>query len=311
MTAGEAPAVPRAGILARALRCLIDLILGTLLCLTPVTAILALGWLMRRMRVSTLRRRGQSPPLPGWILGPRSAGWPTSLLGGLAANIREGAAAVISLSLATLPFSFPWLLAWWAGWDNSFNKGYEQAFAGPALFFFGIAIFLAVMIHLPMALAHQAATSRWLAVFELREVRRSVRHTGWGHVLFAFTTVFFALPLFASRGLPVFVEGIIPGFADFTPEHVQQVENAARLAVAAYVFASYWWLRTWSARLYAAAQKRAEAGQTPARTARAVCTLALIAIWFALVVLIVVAQFLNHSWWAWALHPAFGLPWYG
>ena len=311
MSLAEPAGVPRSGLIVRTVRGIVDLVVGTLLCLlTPVTTILVLGWIVRRMRVSVLRAQGQSPVLTGWILGPRGAGWASRLLGGLSANIREGVSALLSLLLATLPFSVFWLLAWWAGWDNSFNKGYEQAWAGPLLFFIGIALFLAVMVNLPMALAHQAATGRWLALFEWRAVRRAVRSTGWGHVLLAVTTVFFALPLFAARGMPVFVEDIIPGFADFSPEEVAQVQNTARLAVAAYVFASTWWFRTWAARLYAVAMARAETGPPPARTARVLRLALLAAIWFGLVALIVVAQFLNHSWWAWAQHPAFGLPWY-
>ncbi len=310
MTVAATPAA-RAWLPLRALRGLLDLAVGSFLCLTPVTAILALGWIMRRMRLSVQRCDGAAPYLTGWVFGPRGAGWATRLFGGLAANIREGLSAALSLALVTLPFSLPWLLAWWAGWDNSFNKGYEQAAAGPVLFVAGIAVFLAVMIHLPMALAHQAATGRWLAVFEWRAVARAVRHSGPGYVVLAFTTVFFALPLFASRGLPVFAEGIVPGFADFTPGQIEALEGASRLAVAVYVFASLWWFRIWAARLYAAARARAEGRAAPSRLWRLLRLVLLAAIWLALVVLIVVGQFLNHSWWAWAMHPAFFLPWYG
>ncbi len=296
----------------RAVRGIVDLVVGGLLCVSPVTSVIALGWLMRRMGVAVERQQGGAPEVTGWILGPRGRGWPTRALGGLAANIRDGVKAALALALAMLPFSLLWLLAWWAGWDNSFNKGYEQAWAGPALFFAGIAVFLAVMVHLPLALAHQAAAGRWFALFEWRQVREVVRNAGWGHVALAFATVFFALPLFASRSLVVFAEGIVPGFADFSPEEVMQVEEIAGLAVAVYVFASFWWLRCWAARIYARAAARAASdAPAPWRIGRFIRLISLVVIWFGLVVLIVVGQFMNHSWWAWAQHPAFGVPWFG
>jgi len=308
LTPATAPNPARPMRLSRAFGTLRDLLVGTFLCLSPLTSILALGWIIRRMQLSVQRRQGVAGITPGWVLGERGSGWLTRLIGGLAANIRVGLSGALSLGLASLLFTLPWLLAWWAGWDNSFNKGYEQAWAGPALFFAGIGAYLFVMLHLPMALAHQAATGRWLALFEWRAVRRVVARTGWRHVLFAFMSVFFALPLFAARGLPVFVEDTIPGFANFTPEQVGNVAGIAGLAVAAYVFASLWWLRSWSARIYADADARDAAPNLIFRTLR---NGALATIWFGLVVLIVVAQFLHHSWWAWQTHPAFLLPWYG
>ena len=309
--------VRRAGRVGAAVRGLFDLAIGGLLCLSPVTSVIALGWMMRRMAASVDRQSGRITGRSGWVLGPRGRGWPTRLLGGLAANIREGVKAALALMLATVPFSLPWLLAWWAGWDNSFNKGYEQAWAGPVLFLAGIAIFLAVMVHLPMGLARQAATGRWFAALEWREVQIAVRHAGWGHVALAFATVFFALPLFASRALVVFVEDIIPGFDALAAQDVAQVAEISGLVVAVYVFASFWWLRCWAARIYAramiraAAQTEASNVQGPGWIGRAARLVSLLVIWFGLVVLIVVGQFVNHSWWAWAQHPAFGLPWFG
>ena len=46
------------GFLMRILGSLKTLVIGTLLCLTPVTSVLVLGWLMRRMRFVALRRSG-------------------------------------------------------------------------------------------------------------------------------------------------------------------------------------------------------------------------------------------------------------
>ena len=58
-------------------------------------------------------------------------------------------------------------------------------------------------------------------------------------------TVVAALPLFAARGLPVFVEDLVPGFATMDAEGQAGVANGAALATALYVFAMLWFLRAW------------------------------------------------------------------
>ena len=100
----------------RLLGALKALIFGSLLCITAATSLIVLGWLMRRMRMIASRRAGLLHDAPGWILGRSGQGWIARLLGGLAANIREGLLAAISLALATAPFAVIWLLSWWAGW---------------------------------------------------------------------------------------------------------------------------------------------------------------------------------------------------
>ena len=60
-------APPRSGVFSRTLSGLVTLIIGTLLCLTPVTALIVLGWLMRRMRMIARRSLGlewQTPDVP-------------------------------------------------------------------------------------------------------------------------------------------------------------------------------------------------------------------------------------------------------
>ena len=98
--------IPReSGFILRLLGSLKTLIIGTLLCMTPVTAVLVLGWLMRRMRFVAHRRAGIEADRPGWILGSRGGGWIARLLGGLALNVRTGLGAAFALLLATLPFT--------------------------------------------------------------------------------------------------------------------------------------------------------------------------------------------------------------
>ncbi len=318
---------PRKGLLSRLFGGLVSLIVGTFLCLTAPTSLIALGWLMRRMRHVALRRVGLSSEAPGWVFG--SGKGLIRLLSGLAANIREGVMAAASLALATAPFTVIWLLSWWAGWENSFSKGYEQAFVGPLLGLAGVAVFCVLMIWLPLALAHQAVENRALALFEWRMVRSAVRHTGWGYPIFTLATVFLALPVFAGRGLVTFASGIVPGFDEMTAEEIASLAGTIDLMLAAYVFVALVFLRGWSARIYATAVSRALAGpdaelwqSSPladgspgGRRAWKVThwiRLALIAvIWFGLAAQIFVAQFLNHDWHLWLTHPFLLLPWAG
>ncbi len=313
-----------------------NVVIGTLLCLTPVTAVFVLGWTLRFMRNIVLRRLSPDPALSGgtgWLLGPRGSGRITRLVGGAWQNARSGFAAALSLAAATLPFTGLWLGSWWAGWENSFNKGYEQFWVGPTLGLTGVAIGLWVMAHLPMALAHQAVEARSFALFEIRRVRRLVAFAGWRYVFFAAFMVFAALPLFAARGLPAFIDGVIPGFTDRPLEQIEQVAGVIDLAKAGYIFVSLLVLRAWSARLYARAAGRAVnagepelwQGSTIARLAghaangapvrlpwrlfRFIRLVLLMAIWFGLVAQIYLGQFLNQNWWYWLNHPYLLLPW--
>lgn len=318
---------PRAGTGTRLFGALRSLVLGTLLCLSAPTSLIVLGWLMRRMRFVAHRSAGLPAERPGWVIGYGHG--ITRWLGGLGGNIREGVMAAFSVALATAPFSVIWLLSWWAGWENSFSKGYEQAFVGPLLGLAGVLVFCVLMIWLPMALVHQAVENRALALFEWRMVRSVVRHSGWAYLFFACATVVFALPLFAGRGLVTFASDVVPGFDDFTIKQAADLAATLNLAVAAYAFLALVILRGWSARIYAHAVARALDGPDKAlwaasplatstlRGRRAwkvthwLRTVLLSVIWFGLAAQIFVGQFLNHDWHLWLTHPFLLLPWPG
>lgn len=328
---GRAPAL-EPGLLVRLFGALRSLIVGTLFCLTPVTAVIVLGWLNRRMRVTALRSLG-SPDADGrvgWLLGPRDSGLVNRLFGGLWLNTKTGLASAVGLLLGTLPFTGLWLVSWWAGWENSFNKGYEQSWVGPVIGLAGVAAALWILMHLPMALAHQAVEGRWLALFEVRRIRRLVRFSGWRYVLLVAATVVAALPISAARGLPVFIEQIVPGFQDMSASDVEAVAGRIALAKAAYVFVSLVVLRRWAAAIYARSAQQAvplsdsalwrgsavaalvnggSDGRHPWLLGRLVRWVLLIGFWFGFVAQVFVSQFLNHSWVYWINHPYLVLPW--
>jgi Protein of unknown function (DUF4013) len=187
------------GRLARLGRFVVSGAIGTVLCAGPVTAVVALGWLTRRQGFHARDRFGAAEEAPGWLLGPREvAGRPSGrlarALGGLAANIRAGLMALVALMAWTLPFTLLWLGAWWAGWENSFNKGYEQAFVGPSIFLLGAILAALILPALPLMLAHLAAEDRLSAAFELRRLRSLIAQAGWRIPALSLLTVIFALP---------------------------------------------------------------------------------------------------------------------
>lgn len=307
--------------------------IGTLLCTGPVTALVALGWLTRRSGHLARSRFGAVEESPGWLFGPREAqgrktGRLTRALGGLAANIRTGLLALSALLAWTLPFTLLWLGAWWAGWENSFNKGYEQAFVGPSVFLFGALLAALILPALPLVLAHMASEDRLSAAFELRRIRSLVAQAGWRIPALSVLTAVFALPFAGARGLITTATDWAPWIADLPPDALADLQGRITLALAALAFTTAWILRALSARTYAAAAARAAGlrpglwdgteaaeGSEPARPRSRILT----TVWYALAgaatlalaFLILAGQFLDHAWWRWLFHPALTLPWAG
>lgn len=283
-----------------------DLLVGTLFCLTPVTAVVVLGWLVRWMQATVAKRRGQPVARPGWLLGVRRQGdFVQFLFGGLAANIRGGLLATVGLAILTLPFTLAWLGAWWAGWENSFNKGYEQAEVGPTVWAAATLLALPVLAHLPLALAHGAVENRFGALFEVQRINRIARAAGPRLVWLAMLSVFAAFPFLGLRALPVFVEEIVPGFSVMSTEEQGNVAGLLEVLGAAAAFLAALFLKHRAAVIYSKAVQveRARLGWVWVGLAAV--------IWAALPVMIVVGQFMNFGSFLWLNHPVFLLPWAG
>lgn len=298
--------------------------IAILLALHPLGALLVLGWLMRLMRdEAALNRRMQAAdlgprraPLPSLVMADPAPGrgWLMRQIGGLWLNLRDGVAALVTTTLGTLPFTALWLMSWWGGWENSFNKGYEQSWIGPSLGLLGTALALPLLTRLPMALAHQAAEGRMSAFFARHPVARLIRAAGWRYAVLAVLSALAALPLFALQGMPVFVEDWSPGFVDRDPEDVQTFIAGYRLVATAYLVLVLIALRRMAARLHARASLIVEAGGPARGTARRLGAWACVAVcwaaWFAVVAQVFVAQFLNHQWVVWFIPPLSGLPFF-
>ena len=321
------------GRLSRLARLVLNFAIGAFLCTGPVTAVIALGWLTRRQGHAARDRFGAAEEARGWFLGPRELqGRPTGrlsrALGGLAANIRAGLMALTALLAWTLPFTLLWLGAWWAGWENSFNKGYEQALVGPSVSLLGGLIAALILPALPLMLAHLATEDRLSAAFELRRLRSVVAQAGWRIPALSLLTALFALPVFAVRGLVATATDWAPWVQDLTPDDASALRGQIALTLAAIVFLTTWVLRALATRTYATAAPRA-AGLKPglwdgsqaseaAEPAKPPSRL-LTGLWYGLAMvvtlvlafLILAGQFLDHAWWRWLFHPALTLPWAG
>jgi hypothetical protein len=327
----------------RLARWLLTMLLGTLLCLTPVGAIVALGWQLRAMRraaaETALRRAGMnhvaarvaadagSIAQPGLVMG-QGRGL-VRLVGGLAANLRSGLAALVPVAAyAGLPGG-GLALAWYAGWQNSFAKGYENAAIGPALFLPLMLVAALALAHLPLALAHMAVERRIGAAFELRRLRALAAASGWRYLVVSAGFVLLAFPWLLLRVLPVFAHGFDPAIAAGDVAAAKEFEGALAAAMAAGLFTATTWARLATARAYGRAMARlAEAGHPAAsgvalaplpppagrkafaaRPLRWVAVLLLTAIWLLVPAVMVVAQFMNMDWLVWVLPPLAGLPW--
>jgi hypothetical protein len=316
------------GRLARLGHLILNSAIGTLLCTGPVTAVIALGWLTRRQGHLARDRFGTLDESPGWLLGPREKGRIARALGGLAANIRSGLIALSALLVWTLPFTLLWLGAWWAGWENSFNKGYEQAFVGPAVFLTGAVLAALILPALPFMLAHLGTEDRLSAAFELRRLRSLIAQAGWRVPALTLLTTLAALPIAGARGLITTATDWAPWVQDLSPDEAAALKGQIGLALAAFVFLTTWTLRSLAARSYATCAPRA-AGLKPglwdgsqaaeAATPATAKSRLLTALWYgiamaatlALAFLILAGQFLDHAWWRWLFHPALTLPWAG
>ena len=174
-------------------------IFAALACMSIPLAILFAGWtyrlVQRRAHKLWATLLGREPDsrrtLPRWFLAEcfgetpsatkgsafrsRIAGIVRALFGSLGANLKTGFLITLNSFLVTLPGGMIMMFSWYSGWDNSFNKGYEQAEIGPLWGLIGIFLFMAAMTYIPIAQARQAITGSARAFWSFRKVRDVIR----------------------------------------------------------------------------------------------------------------------------------------
>lgn len=174
-------------------------LLAALSCLSIPLAVLFSGWTYRLVQNRAQRQwtkrlgqaRGPIRSLPRWIISERFqenlakcrhgslrsriGGIFCAFFGSLGANLKVGFLTVLNTMLVTLPGGMIMMFSWYSGWDNSFNKGYEQAVIGPLWGFIGIFLFMAAMTYVPIAQARQSITGSARAFWNYRKVREVIK----------------------------------------------------------------------------------------------------------------------------------------
>jgi hypothetical protein len=176
-----------------------------------------------------------------------------SLFGSLFLNLKLGIQGVSNTLVLTLPAGILWLFAWYDGWNNSFNKGYEQAAVGPLTGITGVIVFIAAMFYLPMAQMRQAVTGDWRSFYQFRIVWGLVRRRWLACLGLAMLYSLVALPFTVLKTAPAFLANNNPVMAAWT-----EVEAGAFLErywfwAALYFFPAFVLLRIVAARIYASA----------------------------------------------------------
>ena len=256
---------------------------GMLLCQSLIGAVVVVGWtyrLMQRMawrrwwERSDLRRNGgHFQPFvesdettagqvrwPNWLMQPTVATGLQSrgvrrLVASLWANVRTGVQAIFNTWVLTLPGCLLMAFSWYDGWNNSFNKGYEQAIVGPLTGVTGLLLFLLAMFYVPLAQARQAVTGEWTSFYDFRLVGRLIVRRWPACLGLAILYSLASVPVQMLRVLPEF----FPQFGEQSPAYVATLPaatitddlNSYFFWSAAYLFPAFVVLRIIAARIYA------------------------------------------------------------
>lgn len=289
-TDGPAPAhtpVRRAPLWLRALAAVWKLVWGALLSTFFLGGFLVAGWTARAARRHTLHtwwRRSplrasgrsfhdflaQDPALAEWITWPRwILGTPalaTSVshpvrpgrlrragaraFGGLLANARLGVAMIATTAVVTLPGALLWATAWYAGWQNSFNKGYENAWFGPTLYLLGMGLFSAAMLYVPLAQARLASTGDWRRFFDTQVVMTLIRRRWLASAGLAIVWGLVSGVALILKSLPTLAQ-YVPDLANLSPAEALKSSQDFFFVAAFLFFPAYVLLRLLAARVYA------------------------------------------------------------
>lgn len=254
--------------------------IGLVMAQSVVGAVILLGWTSRFMRRSGTRmwarQAGEAGgrmlesvcDWPGWFLSsdpardaaPGVRGRLAHLLGSLGLNLKLGLRMLGNTWVLTLPGTALMQLSWYDGWNNSFNKGYEQAAVGPGLGILGLVLFMAAMVYVPMAQARQAMCGDWRRFYDFALVGRLIRREWLGSALLALGFATLAVPVTLLRTAPAFFTQINPALAHHSAEQAALLLDRYFLASALVFLPIFVGLHRFAARLYAGALLRALRG---------------------------------------------------
>jgi hypothetical protein len=203
------------------------------------------NWFAHQNFRQTIRGRDAAPPTSGFLSHLLKAPFHS-----LALNVKTGLQAIFNTWVLTMPACILWLFAWYDGWNNSFNKGYEQAPIGPLTGILGIMLFIAAMLYVPLAQARQAVTGDWRSFYHFSFVWALVRRHWLACLFLAAMSSLFFVPVMILKTAPTFI-GQQPRFADMTNPQLIAELNRYFFAAAFLIFPFYVYLRVLAARIYA------------------------------------------------------------
>lgn len=256
---------------------------GALCGMSFFLSFLAVGWAQRAAQREVVRTwwRHRAIRLPGESFAQFAsasgrtrelAGWPNwfsgdpgpgvlqrfprlwqRLFGSLLANARIGLAGAFNVAVFTLPGGLLWSFGWYAGWMNSFHKGYENYLVGISVFIVGILLFIASMLYVPLALARQSSTGRWRSFYDFALVWKLVQRRWMSQLGLALLALALGFPLSVFRSIPQFLPQMNSQFLNWTAyEQVRFLESYFFLT-AFYGFSAFVVFRLAAARVYAGA----------------------------------------------------------
>jgi hypothetical protein len=168
----------------------------------------------------------------------------------LGVNLKLGVQGIFNTWVLTMPACILWLFAWYDGWNNSFNKGYEQAPVGPLTGILGIVLFIGAMLYVPLAQARQAVSGDWRSFYHFSFVWGLVRRHWLACLLLAGISSAFFFPVMIMKTAPMFF-GMKEPFASMTDAQALKVLNSYFFWCAFLVLPLYIYLRVLAARIYA------------------------------------------------------------
>jgi len=174
----------------RRVRGVLRFVLGVALTQSLPSAILLCGWGQATMQRAVLSRwtraleyepTGDLTRWPAFLLAepvtvdqkPRLRLWHW-LLGSAWRNLITGLRVLMATYIVTLPGVALTAFSWRYGWDNSFNKGYEQAYLGPMLGLSGVFLLMLAMLYVPFAQAQLSIGERISTFFRWRIIWAAV-----------------------------------------------------------------------------------------------------------------------------------------
>ncbi|MEM7364897.1 MAG: hypothetical protein AAF525_12810 [Pseudomonadota bacterium] len=171
----------------------------------PVTAFVFLGYAIHRQRALVFGDR-QAAHL---VRNPDNAKVLARWFGSLWTNFKTGIHTAFASAMLVLPSAVLMLTSWYAGWNNSFNKGYEYAFVGPVTGLAGLFLAMLTMTYLPVAQARFATTRQWRDLYDWHTNLQIIVCHPFRLFVHAFLGAMIGGILLFARGMPTFFGGNI------------------------------------------------------------------------------------------------------